>query len=89
MNLLALATPVAYSASPLRAMLGTTEILIIAGVVVLLFGANKLPQLGKGLGEAIGNFKKAAKDGQKDALRANEIDATPRIADDHKSDPHA
>lgn len=88
MNLLALATPVAHSALPLRAMLGTTEILIIAGVVVLLFGSTKLPQLGKGLGEAIGNFKKAAKEGEKDALRNAEIDATPRIDREHKSDPH-
>lgn len=75
------------------AMLGTTEILIIAGVVVLLFGANKLPQLGKGLGEAIGNFKKAAKDGEKNALGAatspDEIDATPRIDSHKKADPHA
>lgn len=38
--------------------LGTTELLIIGGVLVLLFGAKRLPELGKGLGEGIQNFKK-------------------------------
>ncbi|MSQ82478.1 MAG: twin-arginine translocase TatA/TatE family subunit [Myxococcales bacterium] len=58
-------------------MLGTWEIIAILAVVVLLFGSTKLPQLGKGLGEAIGNFKKAKQDGEQQALRT-EIDATPR-----------
>ena len=38
--------------------LGTTELLVIAFVIVLLFGGKKLPQLGKSLGSAITNFKK-------------------------------
>ncbi len=38
-------------------MLGPTELLIIAAVIVLLFGASKLPQLGKGLGRGIREFK--------------------------------
>ncbi len=75
-----------------RAMLGTPEILAILAVVVLLFGAAKLPQLGKGLGEAIGNFKKAKKDGEEAALRT-EVDATPKVEVEHKDklgrDPHA
>lgn len=66
-----------------RAMLGTPEILAILAVVVLLFGAAKLPQLGKGLGEAIGNFKKAKKEGEEAALRS-EIDATPKVEVEHK-----
>ena len=42
-------------------MLGlrTPELLIILLIVVVLFGANKLPQLGKGLGEGIRSFKKS------------------------------
>ena len=39
--------------------LGTTEILLILMVVLLLFGANKLPQLGDALGRGIKNFRKA------------------------------
>tara|TARA_B100001971_G_C18268046_1_gene596658 strand:+ start:98676 stop:98852 length:177 start_codon:yes stop_codon:yes gene_type:complete len=38
--------------------LGTTELLVIAFVIVLLFGGKKLPQLGRSLGSAITNFKK-------------------------------
>ena len=37
--------------------LGTQEILIIAGIVVLIFGGSKIPALGRGLGEGIRNFK--------------------------------
>lgn len=39
--------------------LGIWEILLIIAVVALLFGGKKLPQLGKGLGEGITNFKNA------------------------------
>jgi len=44
--------------------LGTTEVIIIAIVVILIFGVNKIPQLGKGLGEGIRNFKSSLKSGQ-------------------------
>jgi len=35
------------------------ELVVILLIVVILFGANKLPQLGKGLGEGIRSFKKS------------------------------
>jgi len=57
--------------------LGITELLVILAIIVMLFGATKLPQLGKGMGEAIGNFKRAQRDAERDTARA-EIDATPR-----------
>lgn len=38
--------------------LGTTEIVVIGLVILLLFGGKKLPQLGKALGSSITNFKK-------------------------------
>ncbi len=47
------------------------EILIIVFVVILIFGAPKLPQIGDALGRAIRNFKKGVKG-------ENEIDVTPR-----------
>ena len=47
---------------PLLAMLGPTEILIIAVVVVVLFGARTIPELMKGVGTGIKEFKKASKD---------------------------
>ncbi len=43
-------------------MPGFQELLIIFLIVVLIFGASKLPQLGRGLGEGIRNFKKGLKD---------------------------
>ena len=42
--------------------LGLPELLVILVIVVLIFGAGKIPQLGKGLGEGIKNFKKGLKD---------------------------
>ncbi|MEK6614732.1 MAG: twin-arginine translocase TatA/TatE family subunit [Bacteroidota bacterium] len=43
----------------LLGMLGTTEIIIIAVVVLLLFGGKKIPELMRGLGRGISEFKKA------------------------------
>ena len=42
--------------------IGTTELVIILVIVVLIFGVNKIPQLGKGLGEGIRNFKSSIKE---------------------------
>ncbi len=39
-----------------------TELLIIFGIVVLLFGAKKIPELAKGIGKGIKNFKSEMKD---------------------------
>ena len=46
--------------------MGTTELIIVLVIVVLIFGVNKIPQLGKGLGEGIRNFKSAIKTAQED-----------------------
>lgn len=43
---------------------GLTEILLILAVVILLFGGKKIPELMKGLGTGIKEFKNAAKDDQ-------------------------
>ena len=45
--------------------IGTTEWLIIALIVLLLFGGKKIPEFFKGLGDAIKEFKKASKDTDK------------------------
>lgn len=42
--------------------LGTKELIIIAAILVLLFGAKKIPELAKGIGEAIKNLRKGFKD---------------------------
>ncbi|KKQ98290.1 MAG: Sec-independent protein translocase protein TatA [Candidatus Woesebacteria bacterium GW2011_GWC1_43_10b] len=46
--------------------LGTTELLIIAAVVILLFGGKKIPELFKGLADAVKEFKKASKDNEQE-----------------------
>jgi sec-independent protein translocase protein TatA len=51
--------------------LGFGEILIVLVVVVLIFGANKIPQLGDALGKGIRNFRKATEKGD------DSIDVTP------------
>ncbi|MEM9695544.1 MAG: twin-arginine translocase TatA/TatE family subunit [Myxococcota bacterium] len=45
---------------------GLTEILIILGIAMLLFGAGRLADIGKGLGEGIRNFKRGLKDDDED-----------------------
>lgn len=42
--------------------LGPWQIVIIVLVIALVFGAKKLPQIGKGMGEALRNFKKSVND---------------------------
>lgn len=46
--------------------LGTTELIIILAVIILLFGARKLPELASSIGKSIQEFRKAAKEGQDD-----------------------
>ncbi len=51
--------------------LGPTELIIILIIVVILFGAKRLPEIGKGIGEALRNFKKSTSE-------PTEIDVTPK-----------
>ena len=44
--------------------LGLPELLIILVIVILIFGANRLPEIGRGIGRGIRNFKDATKTGQ-------------------------
>ena len=46
--------------------LSGSEILILMLIVLLVFGANRLPEIGRGLGKGIRNFKDATNDGRKD-----------------------
>ena len=54
--------------------LGTTELLVIGGIVFLLFGAKRLPQLGRGMGSAITNFKKGLSEGESDVQEEDKSD---------------
>jgi sec-independent protein translocase protein TatA len=44
--------------------LGLPELLVILAIIILVFGANRLPDLGRGIGRAIRNFKEATTDGR-------------------------
>lgn len=51
---------------PLLGIIGMQEILIIAIVVLVLFGGRKIPELMRGLGSGIKSFKEGMKDGMPD-----------------------
>jgi len=44
------------------AMIGTTELLLIGGLALLLFGGKKLPEMMRGLGQGVREFKKGVND---------------------------
>ena len=44
--------------------LGVPELMIIFLIIIVLFGASRIPQIGRGLGEGIRNFKKGIKEGE-------------------------
>ena len=53
--------------------LGTGELLIIFLVILLLFGAKKLPELARGLGKGINEFKDAVETGKQEIMDANDV----------------
>jgi sec-independent protein translocase protein TatA len=58
--------------------LGLPELVVILVIVVVIFGASRLPQLGKGLGEGISNFR--------DGLSSKKDDKTlPKSSDDRQA----
>ncbi len=52
--------------------LGMGELVVILLIVILVFGVNKIPQLGKGLGEGIRNFKSALTENSEDRDRTEQ-----------------
>lgn len=58
-------------------LLQPTHLILILGIAMLFFGGQKLPELGKGLGEAIRGFKSAMREGDEPAQKNNQ--APPAI----------
>ena len=56
---------------------GPTELLLIVLIIVIIFGARKLPELGKSLGEGIKNFKKSISPKDKDETSPSDKDQPP------------
>ena len=57
-------------------MPGGTELLIIFGIVILLFGAKKIPELAKGIGKGIKNFKSEMKE---EDIKTADADAPKKV----------
>ena len=55
--------------------LGFTELILILVIVLIIFGAGKLPQLGEGLGKAIKGFKKSVHEAEAIEAEAQQIEA--------------
>lgn len=62
----------------LAGMLGGWEIVLILAVVLILFGAKKLPELAKGLGTGIKEFKKATREVTEEVTNAMDDTSPPR-----------
>ena len=54
--------------------LGPTEIILIIAVVLLLFGGRKIPELMRGLGQGMREFKKASRGGDEDVVEKSAVD---------------
>ena len=65
--------------------IGTTELIIIMFIILLIFGAKKLPELAQGLGKGIREFKKASNDIQEE-LSMNKPEEQIRSKTDDKKD---
>jgi sec-independent protein translocase protein TatA len=56
--------------------IGLGEIVVLVVVVLILFGPNKLPELGKSLGKALGEFRKGIREGMDDKDTSSKSDST-------------
>lgn len=58
--------------------LGAGEVILIVIVIVLLFGATKIPQVMRGMGQGIGEFKKGLRDGNEED-KSKEAKTDPKV----------
>jgi sec-independent protein translocase protein TatA len=65
-------------------MIGTTELLIIAFVVLILFGASAVPKFAHSLGQAKKEFEKGIRDGSKEVKTEADKEASPDSGQDTK-----
>ena len=66
--------------------IGMPELIIILVIILIIFGAGKLPEIGRGLGKGINNFKKASKEvSAEEKPEKLEDDPSPRIETDKGS----
>jgi sec-independent protein translocase protein TatA len=63
--------------TPMLAVLSATHVILVVVVVVLLFGAQKIPELARSLGSGMSEFKKGLRDGEQALLRESVPPSTP------------
>lgn len=63
--------------NPIFAWLNGWEVVAILAIVLIIFGAKKLPELAKGLGQGIKEFKKSSREIQDEIQQAIDVDAPP------------
>lgn len=67
--------------------IGTTELMLIAGIALLLFGGKKLPEMMKGLGQGVQSFKKGMKEQiEEDIEKDEEAKAKSEQAEEFQED---
>jgi len=57
--------------------IGMPELIVILVIILIIFGANKLPQIGEGLGKGIRNFKKATKEREENEIEHKKDEEPP------------
>ena len=65
--------------------IGLPELLIVLAVLLLLFGARKLPDLARSLGRSLGEFKKGRAEGESDVAKQTEADVKTAAKDVEKT----
>lgn len=65
--------------------IGTTEIIVIGGIALLIFGGKKLPELMRGLGKGVKEFKEGMKD-VKEEINRDEKEEEPQTANQQKEE---
>jgi sec-independent protein translocase protein TatA len=58
--------------------IGMPELIIILVIILIIFGAGKLPEIGAGMGKAIRNFKGASNDSEDEKKEAGKIEEDPK-----------
>ena len=64
--------------------IGAFELILILAVVLLLFGGKKIPELMRGMGKGIRNFKESIKGGEDEIIKEGEEDSKPGSTSEKK-----
>ncbi len=65
-------------------MLGTTEVIVVVGVVLILFGARAIPKFARSVGQAKREFEKGVKEGEDESKQPESIQPPPKDSDQTK-----